>query len=469
MSNLLPFGGVPPKTNVAGNGITVTNSGSTSTIALTGAPAGSLNYAQAYYPTGNAWSTTSTSFADPTSDGTTPSLTVRQYLGISLTGSSTLPAITFTPASTTSTYHIIATISTNTSLPTAYGSARLYDGTTEIAQSGFFNNAQQGQTISGIYVPGTTSPVTVKVQLANTSGSGTIYLYGQGLSPAVEWTVVEIDSLVNQYSGSANEVLATPNGSSGTAALRALVSADIPTSLPALTSASSLATVGTITTGVWNGTATSGSSVMTSGTTYTTPAGTTTRTIYKFTLIGAGGGGGGINTTSANGSGGGGGQGVVVYAQGLSPSTGYTVAIGSGGSGGISTTTAANPGGNTTISLDSITYTAAGGGAGADTVSTNGGAGGNSANTFGTGYSIAGFQIQGANGRGSTLANADSFSGDGGHSAMGFGFGGPAFTTSTAGTGIAGNGYGGGGSGGRGATATGGAGSGGIILIEWKN
>lgn len=58
---------------------------------------------------------------------------------------------------------------------------------------------------------------------------------------------------VSLASQSANQVLAAPNGSSGTPGYRALVAADIPTVLNGLTSASSLATVGTITSGVWNG------------------------------------------------------------------------------------------------------------------------------------------------------------------------------------------------------------------------
>jgi hypothetical protein len=213
----------------------------------------------------------------------------------------------------------------------------------------------------------------------------------------------------------------------------------------------------------------SGTQFITSGTTYTTPAGITTATIFKFVLIGGGGGGGGINTASANGSGGGGGGGVVLYAQGLSPSTAYTIAIGGAGTGGTSTTTAATAGGATTITLSSVTYTANGGGAGADTVSTAGGAGGAPSNTFASGFAIGGYNITGKAGRGSTLANADSFSGDGGDSALGYGFGGPAFTTGTAGSGAVGVGYGGGGSGGRGATASGGNGTGGCIVVEYYN
>lgn len=58
---------------------------------------------------------------------------------------------------------------------------------------------------------------------------------------------------VTLNSQSANQVLASPNGSAGTPTFRALVSADIPTTLNLLTSATSLASIGTITTGVWNG------------------------------------------------------------------------------------------------------------------------------------------------------------------------------------------------------------------------
>jgi hypothetical protein len=213
----------------------------------------------------------------------------------------------------------------------------------------------------------------------------------------------------------------------------------------------------------------SGTQFITSGTTYTTPAGITTATIFKFVLIGGGGGGGGINTASANGSGGGGGGGVVLYAQGLSPSTAYTISIGGAGTGGTSTTTAATAGGATTITLSSVTYTANGGGAGADTVSTAGGAGGAPSNTFASGFAIGGYNITGKAGRGSTLANADSFSGDGGDAALGYGHGGPPFTTGTAGNGAVGVGYGGGGSGGRGATANGGNGTGGCIVVEYYN
>jgi len=58
---------------------------------------------------------------------------------------------------------------------------------------------------------------------------------------------------VSLNSQSANLVFASPNGSAGTPAFRALASTDIPTTLNALTSATSLTAVGTITSGAWNG------------------------------------------------------------------------------------------------------------------------------------------------------------------------------------------------------------------------
>jgi hypothetical protein len=214
----------------------------------------------------------------------------------------------------------------------------------------------------------------------------------------------------------------------------------------------------------------SGSFVMTVGTTYTTPANTSTTTRFKFILVGGGGGGGGINTASAKGSGGGGGATVILYATGLSPSTGYTVSIGTPGTGGVSTTTPATPGGATTISLDSITYTAGPGQAGADTIDSAGGAGGTATNTFGTGFSTAGVNIPGQAGFPSGAATADAPWGAGGSSALLFGFGGTPIAGNITTPGNPGTGYGSGGSGANGGSGpTGGAGAGGIIVIEWSN
>jgi hypothetical protein len=217
----------------------------------------------------------------------------------------------------------------------------------------------------------------------------------------------------------------------------------------------------------FNGNAAIGvSQLITSGTTFTTPSYINTATNFTFTLVGGGGGGGGINTASAKGSGGGGGGVSILYATGLSPSTAYTVQIGQGGAGGISVTTPASAGTATQITLDSITYSAPGGGAGADTIDTAGGTGGAPSNSTG-GFVTTAINIAGGDGEASGAATADNPTGAGGD-AVGWGAGGAALGGNTAGaTGNPGKLYGGGGSAGNGATSTGGAGANGAILVEW--
>lgn len=89
--------------------------------------------------------------------------------------------------------------------------------------------------------------------------------------------------------------------------------------------------------------------ILTSGTSYTTPANCTA--IYVEAV---GGGGGGSGITTVGGTGGGGGGGVVKYFA-VTPSTAYTYAIGAAGSAGSS-------GGNTTFTVGATTITAGGGG-----------------------------------------------------------------------------------------------------------
>jgi len=202
----------------------------------------------------------------------------------------------------------------------------------------------------------------------------------------------------------------------------------------------------------------SGSLLITSGTTYTTPVNVTAQTKFKFTLVGGGGGGGGINTTNKVGAGGGGGGSGYVFASGLSPNTAYTIAIGAAGSAGTATPTNGGNGGNTTLTIGVTTYTASFGSGGSDTPGTNGGAGGSTTNlTVG---------ITGQNGGAAvTGASSGNPSGVGGNSLLGLG---GAFINAP-GNGLPGTGYGAGGGGGFGTSATGGAGTQGCILVEWWN
>lgn len=233
------------------------------------------------------------------------------------------------------------------------------------------------------------------------------------------------------------------------------------TTLSGLTSAPVLNHVGTIATGLWNGTASAGQSFLTSGTTYTTPSTVSTNTRFKFTCIGGGGGGSGFSATGASAAGGGGGAGGILYVTGLTPSTSYTVSIGGGGSGGSGAGGAGGNGGSTTITIGATTYTARGGSGVTTTGSTNanGGAGGTASNFT---INITGHQGEGADN------NNPSTGGAGGDSPWGWGLGGASL--GAGGNGNPATGFGGGGGGSHGAGGpTGGAGSAGMILIEWNN
>lgn len=217
--------------------------------------------------------------------------------------------------------------------------------------------------------------------------------------------------------------------------------------------------VGTVTAGVWNGTATSGDSFITTGLTYTTPSNITTNTQFKFTLIGGGAGGASSNTASEHSPCGGSGGGLILFTSGLSPSTAYNINIGSFGTGGTSATTG-TAGGATTLVIGVTTYTAGGGNAAA-AITGPGGTGGTATN--GT------INIPGGQG-GAAMGVFTSGGLAGANSPFGFGFGGAGNAASVAAVGNPGTGFGsgGGGSSSNGGNA-GGNGTQGCILVEWQN
>lgn len=175
-------------------------------------------------------------------------------------------------------------------------------------------------------------------------------------------------------------------------------------------------------------------SLLTSGTTWTSPSGITSSTVFKVTVVGGGGGSAGANP---NGIAAGGAGGTAIYfASGLSASTGYTYAIGAAGS------SSGGNGGNTSITFGATTVTA-NGGAGT-TTSGAGGAGGTASNGD---INIAG--QSGQYGNGST--NFPNYP-NGGSSLLG---GGGSYASAP-------TGYGAGAGGG-----SGNAGTQGAIFIEW--
>lgn len=195
--------------------------------------------------------------------------------------------------------------------------------------------------------------------------------------------------------------------------------------------------------------------ILTSGTSYTTPA--DCNSIY-VELVGGGGGGGGGNISA---SGGGGGAAYAAKYFTVAASTAYTYAIGAGA------TANSGVGGNTTFTVGAITVTAGGGGGGGTSGSTPptsaaGGGGGTATN--------GDINVSGGSGnRGFAAASyATVFTGSGGTSGLGFGAGGQSAYASSNATinGSNASGYGGGGGGGQG-NGTGGDGTSGVIRV-WE-
>jgi hypothetical protein len=205
--------------------------------------------------------------------------------------------------------------------------------------------------------------------------------------------------------------------------------------------------------------------ILTSGTTYTTQAGT--NAIY-LELLGAGGGGGGCASAALNGAVGGGGASGAEAAIWLAvtPSTGYTYAIGAGGAGGANTGGTGGTGTDSTFTVGGTTVTAKGGlgglGEAAGTALANvaGGAG-----QLSTSGDINGSGSPGD--YGTRLSGLIGASGNGGSTR----FGGGGAGLVVAGAGLAGTGFGAGGSGALvlngSAAAVGGAGSNGMIRV-WE-
>ena len=98
---------------------------------------------------------------------------------------------------------------------------------------------------------------------------------------------------------------------------------------------------------------------LTSGTSWTCPAGVTK---VRLSMVGGGGGGGKSGAANATYCGGGGGGGVIAVFS-VSPSTSYTYAIGGAGTG-ATVTGAGVAGGTSSFTANAITYTASGGAAG---------------------------------------------------------------------------------------------------------
>lgn len=200
---------------------------------------------------------------------------------------------------------------------------------------------------------------------------------------------------------------------------------------------------------------------ITSSGNFTTPANSTTATLYQAELQAPGGGGGGTNGIDAGAGGGGAGEYARWQFSGVAPATNLAAVIGAGGSGGSST--GGNGGTGVTSSFNGVTCIGGTGSAGSTAAASGpymGGIGG----TGGTGSAnrIAGGQ--GSNGI--FVASTFGLSGDGSDSM--FGFGGKGFAIAGSGNvqPSAASGYGAGGAGAGGATLAGTAGSPGLLIVR---
>lgn len=159
-------------------------------------PPGSIGAtASGFFTAADVWSTSSTSFVDPTSVGSNV-FTTRLSNGLTIAkAAGSLPGIVFTPASTSAVYQITAAASVTNGTH-----IQMTDGTTVIAGSGGFIQPTISNTtlfLQGPYQPGTTSPVTVKLQIAldsAVSGPTAANIENAYALPAtcIEWTVTRI-------------------------------------------------------------------------------------------------------------------------------------------------------------------------------------------------------------------------------------------------------------------------------------
>jgi hypothetical protein len=157
-----------------------------------------LSYYSGYMPSSTSWSVSpGSSFSDMSPSGSN-TLTQRTSSGLSVSAaSSDLPGITFTPTTSGSAYLITASFISGVSGPTDDINFQLTDGSTVFTSSSNRvintpSNIEPWMNVSGIYVPGTTSPVTVKIQA---SSNGTGYINPQAPNSAlssIEWTVIQI-------------------------------------------------------------------------------------------------------------------------------------------------------------------------------------------------------------------------------------------------------------------------------------
>lgn len=155
-----------------------------------------FTYFTGYFAAASSWSTTSSSFGDGTNAGGN-TLVTRVSNNISVAAAATnIAGITFTPAAATDIYDITAVVSVNCNSAGNDVGVSMTDGTAQIGVVTEQSNSTTDIvpiTVRGIYAPGTTSAVTVKLQIAVSAGTGRfVEASGFTAAPVISWTLVKI-------------------------------------------------------------------------------------------------------------------------------------------------------------------------------------------------------------------------------------------------------------------------------------
>jgi len=147
-------------------------------------------------------STTSTTFADPSGcTGIALTELTNRNFGTVTTAGSSLPGITFTPAKS-GRFFVCSTPAVSNSSAGADMSARLTDGTTVFYQGSAMSlstaNNASNVAMCGIYNATSTSPVTIKIQMATSTGTLKIAtgIQGGGTVSNINWSIVALDQQI---------------------------------------------------------------------------------------------------------------------------------------------------------------------------------------------------------------------------------------------------------------------------------
>ena len=187
-------------TKLNGSGVSASNElvGFFASVPLSGQGIGttiSLNYGPAswsgYHSTDCAWTTSSSSFADPGADAscTFTERTNRNFGTVTSAGSK-LPGIVFTPPST-GRYYICALAQASNDTSSNYSAYSMTDGTTEIAQGSSRYPNIVSTPICGIYNAASVASTTIKLQLKSIAGGNAII--DGSRSNAIEWSIYSLD------------------------------------------------------------------------------------------------------------------------------------------------------------------------------------------------------------------------------------------------------------------------------------